>query len=78
MGRGDFARNIQTQTEATRRVVFALMVRPPHQGIEDARRHHTVDGSSAVADIDTSGRPLPLPSIFRVDNMSSLEDAFPF
>jgi hypothetical protein len=38
------------------RVEVALMVRPPHQRIEDARQYCAFDDRSAVADVDTDMR----------------------
>jgi hypothetical protein len=43
---GDFACNVKTQSEATRPLPFALMVRPPRQGIEDARQRCVLDITS--------------------------------
>src|ERR1700758_4989120 len=54
MGFNDFACDIQTQSQASRLLICALVVCPPRQGIEDAREHRAVDGRPAVADLDTN------------------------
>lgn len=56
MGLGNFARNIQPQSETTRRTGFAPMFQPPHQGIKHACQRCALDGRSTVTNVDMDMR----------------------
>jgi hypothetical protein len=53
MGFGDFACDIQTQSETSLRATSCLLVRAPRQRIEDAGERCPLDGRPTVSDVDT-------------------------